>query len=219
VELGVVSVSVSLVESAADVGIAGGIIPRKNIAGEDYQTWTLFLVCTPTWFVKNARKRLVDLYDQFEAFGHAIGPNNLAVWFIVSRDDTRETVIARRYDASRASLYCTAYGLSPRTAPHVVVTSDYPDLVRPLNSYVSLSLGNADAKATGKLLLAITEQILGSNLSQREIDREARLRRLEQAMRECVGTLGPFFGRMSLQLNWWFIRFRLAPLKPVIKRG
>jgi hypothetical protein len=70
--------------------------------------------------------------------------------------------------------------MSPRTAPHVVVTSDYPDLVRSPTNYVSLSLGNADAKAAGKLLMAITEQILGSNLNQRALDRETMLRRIEQ---------------------------------------
>src|SRR5262245_29698848 len=51
-------------------------IPRGS-----YKTWSLFLICNPNWVQPDKSRDLENLYWRFRAFGDAIGPDNLAVWF------------------------------------------------------------------------------------------------------------------------------------------
>jgi hypothetical protein len=48
---------------------------------KDYKTWSLFLVNNPQWVVAESNDKVRKLYDQFQAFGRAIGRDNVAVWF------------------------------------------------------------------------------------------------------------------------------------------
>ena len=46
----------------------------------DYSSWSLFLVCNPAWINENGDKGVAELFNQYRAFGRAIGPKNLAIW-------------------------------------------------------------------------------------------------------------------------------------------
>jgi hypothetical protein len=207
--------SETVVVSPRKAGSADATIPRQDPFGSDYKTWSLFLVCTPTWFTKNTDPRLLDLYRNFAAFGRAIGPDHLAVWFARS-DKTELTprMLASEYDSDRAAKFCRQYGLSPRTAPHVVVTREYPDPERASGNYLTLSLGNADAATTGKLLLALTEQIWSAEPSQRALTDAEWWHWVEQMLRTWIATASPLFNRLRVKLNAPpFLKVELTPAK------
>jgi hypothetical protein len=54
--------------------------PTEQIP-QDYESWSLFLICNPAWIVQNRDEGIGALFDQYRAFGDAIGPRNLAIWF------------------------------------------------------------------------------------------------------------------------------------------
>jgi hypothetical protein len=206
--------SETVVISPRQAGAPDGIIPRQNPFGADYKTWSLFLVCTPAWFTKNQDPRLLELYRHFAAFGRAIGPDHLAVWFARS-DKTELTprMLASEYDSDRAAKFCRQYGLSPRTAPHVVVTREYPEPDQAPSDYLTLSLGNADAATTGKLLVALTEQIWSAEPNQDALADAEWWHWMEQLMRKWVATAAPIFSRLRVKLKASFLEVELAPAK------
>jgi hypothetical protein len=55
-------------------------IGRVEPIPRDYQTWSLFLVCSHSWLSGN-EANLDELFQNFLAFGKTIGPENVAVWF------------------------------------------------------------------------------------------------------------------------------------------
>jgi hypothetical protein len=202
--------SASIVVSPRKAG-AEASIPLSGPFGTDYKTWSLFLVCTPSWFATNTDPRLIELYQHFWSFGRAIGAQHLAVWFAKS-DNTEMTpgTLASEYDNDRAAQFCQHYGLSPQGAPHVVVTSEYPELTKPPANYVTLSLGRADAETIGNLLVTLTEQIWSSKLDQGSLDNEAWWRSLEQVLRKWVVAASPLFNRLSVRLNVGVLKVEFA---------
>ena len=48
--------------------------PPEPIPQSPYRTWSLFLINNPQWLVTESNEKIKSLYDQFEAFGEAIGP-------------------------------------------------------------------------------------------------------------------------------------------------
>src|SRR6266581_8603865 len=55
--------------------------PKTPIPKDPYKTWSLFLINNPQWVVAESNDKVKRLYDQFQAFGRAIGRYNVAVWF------------------------------------------------------------------------------------------------------------------------------------------
>ncbi len=90
---------------------------------KNHSTWSLFLVCNPAWILQNGDQGIAELFKQYKAFGDAIGPNNLAIWFWKKPG----TPTADNTDVSRSSTYCERYKLLPSESPHVLVTTSYPD--------------------------------------------------------------------------------------------
>jgi hypothetical protein len=101
-------------------------IPRGS-----YRTWSLFLVCNSEWLLPASNQRLKDLYDQFQAFGTAIGPDHLAVWFWKGKPNPSSPRLAADLDVDRSTQFCRAYNLPNSHSPYVLVTSLYPDPANP----------------------------------------------------------------------------------------
>ena len=110
-------------------------IPRS------YKSWSLFLICNPAWIVENGDKGIEELFDRYKAFGEAIGPNNLAIWFW-KKPDVAPT--SDSTDVSRSAVYCEKYKLLPSESPHVLVTTQHPDDQDPGDRFV-VSLNGLDA--------------------------------------------------------------------------
>ncbi len=75
-------------------------IPRGS-----YRTWSLFLVCNSEWLLPASNQRLKDLYDQFQAFGTAIGPDHLAVWFWKGKPNPSSPRLAADLDVDRSTQF------------------------------------------------------------------------------------------------------------------
>ena len=72
---------------------------------KDYKTWSLFLVNNPQWVVAESNDKVKKLYDQFQAFGRAIGRDNVAVWFW-SQDNLQDSFYYKAVDVIRSAEFC-----------------------------------------------------------------------------------------------------------------
>jgi hypothetical protein len=138
---------------------AAVLLSSGEIPAEGYDSWSLFLICSPGWLDTNRSADLATLFGRFQAFGEAIGDDHLAVWFW--KED-----VARGGDASqanvdlrRAAKYCQKLRLDPSRGPYIVVTKEYPDLTDfPENTVYTL--GVLDSVAIGDLLDRLTDKLL-----------------------------------------------------------
>ena len=143
--------------------------PIQPIPSSPYKTWSLFLINNPQWLVAESQGKIRQLYDQFEAFGKAIGPNHVAVWFWSG--DTQAGV-----DVNRSAEFCEKLKLPPSGGPYILVTADYPGkgltsdpssfLPTPLKSYYTVSLNNKSADEIIQLLTSVADKITADRLSE-----------------------------------------------------
>jgi hypothetical protein len=144
------------------------IRPRLSTEQLFFKTWSLFLIA-----LAQSNDRIKSLYDQFEAFGGAIGPDNLAVWFWP--ENVFPELLFKGVDVDRAAVFCTKLKLPPSGGPYILVTSDYPGegliddpssfLPTPLKSYYSVSLNNKSADEIIQLLTSVADKITADRLS------------------------------------------------------
>ncbi len=122
--------------------------PAALVPLHSYKTWSLFLVNNPSWAVSESNAKLRSLYDEFEAFGKAIGPDHVTIWFWstnrvnfnpFTEDTDQETSAGKRLfgaqkllpmnravDVARSAKFCEKLHLPPSSGPYVLVTNVYP---------------------------------------------------------------------------------------------
>jgi hypothetical protein len=132
-----------------------GQVPRDG-----YKTWSLFLVCNPAWATSERQQDLAKLYENFKAFGDAIGDHNLSVWF-----STRGTLQTNspELDAARSARYCRTLQLKPSLGPYLVVTASYPDEARMPNERAVFELGGLGPTDISALLGKLADDLLLSD--------------------------------------------------------
>jgi hypothetical protein len=162
-----------------------------------YSSWSLFLVCNPAWIVQNGDKGFVELFNRYRAFGHAIGPKNLAIWFWKK---PAETPTSDNTDVDRSSIYCERYKLLPSESPHVLVTTRYPDDPDPGDRFV-VRLNNLDAQDGALALTKLADQLLVTGLSQTELDINYTWRRVLAAVGSAVSATGCYFNKVSFSFK------------------
>src|SRR6266481_9537493 len=96
--------------TAATAQQAFEVIPTVSIPRENYNTWSLFLVCNPAWIVQNGDNGIAELFNQYRAFGRSIGDKNLAIWFW-KQPAVKPT--ADNTDINRSGNYCERFKLLP----------------------------------------------------------------------------------------------------------
>ena len=126
------------------------------------------MINNPQWLVTESNEKIKSLYDQFEAFGEAIGPNQVAVWFWSGKTQ-------RDVDVARSVEFCEKLKLPPSGGPYILVTSDYPGkglmsdpssfLPAPLKSYYTVSLNNKSADEIMQLLTRIADKVTADRLA------------------------------------------------------
>jgi hypothetical protein len=74
---------VDLFRGVATLGGAYSLISSEIPRTQEYETWSLFLICNPDWLQRTSIEEFGALYKSIGSFGHVIGPKNLAVavWF------------------------------------------------------------------------------------------------------------------------------------------
>jgi hypothetical protein len=162
-------------KAEGDRGFSGNIEvkPSDPIPKKGYASWSLFLVCNPAWFLEENQANLRNLYVQFNAFGRAIGPAHLAVWFW--KQAPRNTqALGNILDENRHNKYCTKFGLLPSKSPHVLVTTTHPDSAIAVDrNKVILELNGTNATDIQILLLKLADQLVVQGLQQADLDSEA----------------------------------------------
>ena len=130
-------------------------IPRNG-----YRTWSLFLICTPDWVTRDMSSDLANLYQRFQAFGDAIGDENLAVWFWKRDTPLDDPRLSDNVDVPRSAEYCRALRLRPSEGPFLVVTNAYPDLKAFPNERAVFALGGLKVVDLARLLNTLTDELL-----------------------------------------------------------
>jgi hypothetical protein len=153
--------------------------PKTPIPRERYKTWSLFLINNPQWVVAESNEKVRKLYDQFEAFGKAIGRDHVAVWFW-SQNIWQDSFFYKAVDVIRSAEFCEKLKLPPSGGPYVLVTSEYPGaalindsstfLPTPLQHHYVLSLNNKGADEIMQLLTRLADSIVASRLPELNTD-------------------------------------------------
>jgi len=155
---------------AAATVIAGNrvAVGTKVPIPNGYKSWSLFLVNNPQWVVAESNEKIKKLYNQFQAFGGAIGRDNVAVWFW-SQDTLEDSFQYRAVDVVRSAEFCERLHLSPGNGPYILVTTEYPGsallndpasfLPTKLNNYYVVSLNNKGSDEIMQVLTRIADKI------------------------------------------------------------
>jgi hypothetical protein len=147
----------SLDASAQD---AEALVSSEEIPRNGYRSWSLFLVCNPNWVDPAKNADLASLYQRFQSFGDAIGPDNLAVWFWKPGVPMESARVASGVDVARSATYCRALSLRPSKGPYLVVTTEYPELEDFPKNRGTYTLGGVEAADLAELLSRLTDGLL-----------------------------------------------------------
>jgi hypothetical protein len=183
--------------------VPGAIAPLspKSEIPRDYESWSLFLICNPKWILDKGDQGIADLYKAFNAFGDAIGANNVAVWFL--KDKGQPPTVANT-DINRMSSYCHKYHLLPSKTPQVIVTTSFPDDPNVVNRAI-LNLGSS-ASDSEAALNDLTDQLLKTGLNQAGLDEKERWRRFIAAGAAATSAVGCYMNKVSLSFNVGFAK-------------
>jgi hypothetical protein len=148
--------------------------PKAPIPKGSYKTWSLFLINNPQWVVAQNNTKIKQLYDQFEAFGKAIGRNHVAVWFW-SQNIWEDSSYYKAVDVIRSEEFCEKLQLAPSGGPYVLITADFPGtglindsstfLPTKLQNYSILSLNNKSASEIMDVLSRAADKIVENRIS------------------------------------------------------
>lgn len=143
---------------------SGQALATVNGTGEipkgSYKTWSLFLVCNPSWLTPEKSKDLFNLYSQFQSFGQTIGDGNLAVWFWKEKKSANDPDLAKNVDVDRSVKLCKALNLKPSESPEIVVMSAYPDENHLPTEFAAFQLAQMNAQDISSLLAKLSDQLL-----------------------------------------------------------
>lgn len=129
----------AITQDAQVIVLTDGPIPKN------YETWSVFLICSPTWLLPEQENQLLSLYEDFEIFGNFIGDDHLAVWFSTTSQITPEG-LAATLDYQRNFEFCSKFDLEANDTPHVLVTNSYDVLVSAVEEVDSAVLTEDDVK-------------------------------------------------------------------------
>ncbi len=171
------------------------VTPTVSIS-RGFDSWSLFLICNPAWLVENGDRGIGELFSRYKAFGDAIGPKNLAIWFWKKRG----IPTADNTDVSRSSEYCGRYKLLPSDAPYVLVTTHHPDEPSPKDFFV-MRLNGLNGQDSARALAKLTDQIVLTGLKQSELDWGTRWQRLLTATSAALKATGCYFNKVSFSFK------------------
>jgi hypothetical protein len=198
--------------------VADLLTPDEPVPRAQFQSWSLFLVCNPLWLLPESNQRLDSLYARFQAFGGAIGPRHVAVWFWSRRPDPRD--LRSAVDVTRSGAFCAQLGLPPSGSPYVVVTTDYPgeafvssypqsfDTLP--NRYV-LSLGDVDAAESAQLLTALADQVTSEELFKADPASEGFWRKWQRAFEVVRSEMIDIAGHVRISFTTTFFKVEMDP--------
>jgi hypothetical protein len=154
-----------------------------------YDTWSLFLICSPSWANPAAYQRLEDMWRAFSGFGRAIGDRHLAVWFWRRAPRWGGEELVEDVDVERATRYCDLYDLMPSRSPHVLVTTSYPTLEARVEEYGTVELAGAGPAEIEQFLISLADALYADDIASLDPRTETFWFRLFQSIRAPIRRL------------------------------
>jgi hypothetical protein len=181
------------------------VTPETEIA-QGYETWSLFLICNPSWARPDAYEQLENMWQAFTGFGRAIGDNHLAVWFWRRQPRWGSAELVEDVDVERATRYCDLYDLRPSRSPHVLVTTSYPTLEGRVEEFGTVELAGGDPQEIEQFLISLADALYADDIASLVPGSESFWFRLFQAIRAPIRRLGEDVSVSihsgPLQLQW-----------------
>jgi hypothetical protein len=151
--------------------------PEEPIPNQPYKSWSLFLISNPEWLLDQGNEKLRALFEQYEVFGKAIGPDNVAVWFSTQPQQPRQSKqFHKDVDVTRSVAFCRRLKLKPSEGPYVLVMTEYPgksvlsdypnSFPNDITKILVIKLNGTDATTTTRLLGDLVDGIVAADLSK-----------------------------------------------------
>lgn len=177
------------------------------------RTWSLFLICNPTWLSKDHRGDMATLFDKFQAFSAAIGPTNMAIWLIrranLSAANPQNDPLD--IDADRNEAFCRKFAILPSQTPAVLVTTTFdalketPNLggaaTSPPGDYAILRLNEMKPSDIEFILGKLTDQLAAEKLDPKELDRAAYWQGWKSAVLGALAATNDYFNDVHVEIG------------------
>ena len=134
-----------------------------------YRSWSLFLVCNPTWLLPEKAASLAHLYRWHQALGAATGQEHAAIWFYRQKESPE----GEHVDVERSIRFCKRFELTPSQGPFVVLTTVHPEHWLKGDSILVLAFSDKTGSQISSMLSKLTDQVVSEQLSQDAIDSQA----------------------------------------------
>lgn len=147
----------------------------EGLPPQHYKSWSLLLISNFVWLLPKNEGQLRDLKEQFEAFGTALGPEHLAVWFWKSRPGKKVGALAKFVGTRTSAEFCRQLGLKPSQGPYIFVTTSNPETIwrgEGMTNHLVVHLKGLNASQISALLCQLADQIVNEKLDQVAIDSE-----------------------------------------------
>jgi hypothetical protein len=125
-----------------------------------------------------------------------------AVWFwrtIPNWSDPGH--LAQGIDTDRSAKFCEKFHLLPSEGPHVLVTTNYPDLRAPVGHFVVLRLNGLEADDFITLLTKLADQLEVEGLDQKSLDSKAYWLSWERSAKKVFNVLGDAVKKVKLSIH------------------
>jgi hypothetical protein len=177
------------------------LLPEEEVP-LNYTTATVFLICNQSWLLAENEQNLVTLYAYYEAFGRALGPDHVAVWFWNNDPDFGDG-LADDIDIDRSVRMCQELGLTPSRGPHVIVATRWD------RDHLMLELNGLGSQQIQKLLESLADQILLQRLDQEALQSEAYWRTWETSFRSVASGIGDWIKKVTLSIDTKFFKVEI----------
>ena len=186
--------------------------PNSPIPKKFYKSWSLFLITSLEWVLPESNDKLKNLYDVFQAFGRAIGPDHVAVWFW-SKDPNLERYY-KAVDVMRSAAFCTKLKLLPSKGPYILVTTEYPgpSILRSypetfpneLKNFQVIDLNNVTASEVIRLLNDLADKLMTSDISEIDPYSEEYWRKWQRSFEAAKNTIITLSKKVTLKIKTVF---------------
>lgn len=187
----------------------------------NYESWSLFLVCNPTWLRPDQNEKLLELWLNFNSFGRAIGRDHVAIWFWNSSSPDFEN-LSEHLDVQRHAFYCQSFGLLPTESPHIVVTLMHPDEAAQMNAlpeqHFVASMNGLGVEEAQKLVGTLADGISSGNLDQPDIDSRRFWLGFQYALTSAMADLGQWVECVSFKIDTRFVKLEIIGGNPADDR-
>lgn len=210
----VVALAASPVTTAAQAAVA---LPLSEvpIPQGHYKSWSIFIICNPSWLLPQNEQQLQELYDQFLAYGEAIGPDHAAIWFWSEKPRQPRQ---GKLDTARNAYFCARLELAPSKSPYLVFTTHYPGAalladypatfpsMSDLQNHFVLSLDGASAANTTRVLSKLADKLVVGKLNNVAVDSREYWSTWQTAYEGVRDEITGLVGRVTVTFDTGFVK-------------